>query len=260
MRAKLRYSVGLNCHNFMSRQSADAAPAVLGFDEAAHCFKLLSASRMPTTSFGDPLWTEDAFTTECSANFPFSYRLVAASGHWLGLEMELDRSIWEVKAVGPHELLPRSRLNPIVRAALGDTCWFRITRRPIAITPSSGWHIMNELGLLNILDPDTIDGSMPLPLQSTRWVTHLATHTERFLRALDDKLETKKPLLSVLRQSFHCSLFCAFYTTEHILYECIYFPSAERFLPAQDAPDDTDTTSSHPSTASSILSSDVTTS
>ena len=152
----------------------DAAPTVLGFDEAAHCFKLLSASRIPRTSFGDPLlWTGDAFTTECSANFPFSYRLVAASGHWLGLEMELDRSIWEVKAVGPHELLPRSRLNPIVRAALGDTRWFRITRRPITITPSSGWHIMNELGLLNVVDPDTIDGSMPLPLQSTRWVTHL---------------------------------------------------------------------------------------
>ena len=138
--------------------------------------------------------------------------------------------------MGPHELLPRSRLNPIVRAALGDTRWFRITRRPITITPSSGWHIMNELGLLNVVDPDTIDGSMPLPLQSTRWVTHLATHTERFLRALDDKLESKKTLLSVLRQSFYCSLFRAFYTTEHTLYERVYFPSAQLFLPTEDAP------------------------
>ena len=119
---------------------------------------------------------------------------------------------------------------------------------------------MNELGLLNVVDPDTIDGSMPLPLQSTRWVTHLATHTERFLRALDDKLESKKPLLSVLRQSFYCSLFRAFYTTEHTLYERVYFPSAQLFLPTEDAPDDTDTTSSRPSPTSSSIASDVSTS
>ena len=100
--------------------------------------------------------------------------------------MELGDSLWNVKAVAPQELLPRSRLNPVVRAALGESRW------PVAITPSTGWHILRELDVLDSLDPDTIDSSMPLPLQRTRWVDHLAAHTERFQRALYANLEPKK--------------------------------------------------------------------